>query len=721
MSSQRDPSPTGRSARGPRELIVIAKAQPDAAPRLSSEAPNAVDAFAALPALLTPLFGAAESRTQLEAAELAAAGAPDVPDLSVYYRAEAPDDQLEAVAEALRADPRVEAAYIKPAAELPDREIERPSARADAAPPATPDFTSRQGYLGAAPGGVDARYAWTLPGGRGANVRIIDVEGAWRFSHEDLLQNQGGVIGGEPSTDLGWRNHGTAVVGEFGGDDNGRGVAGLCPEANVRAVSIFGNGMGSAAAIRNAANALRAGDLLLIELHRPGPRFAFAGRPDQRGYIAVEWWPDDYDAIRYATSRGVVVVEAAGNGAENLDDPIYDQRPAGFPATWTNPFRRGARDSGAIIVGAGAPPPGTHGRDHGPDRSRLGFSNFGALVDAQGWGREVTTTGYGDLQGGPSEDVWYTDQFSGTSSASPIVVGTLGCLQGILRARGVAPLSPSGARALLRATGSPQVDAPGRPAAQRIGGRPNLRELIARALPSGVTVTALHRYWNSGIGDHFYTTNWGELGGGRAGWAYEGVQCYVQARQAPGTVPLYRYWNSGIGDHFYTTNWGELGGGRNGWAYEGVQCYVYPGRVAGTVPLYRYWNPGIGDHFYTTSWSELGGGRNGWGYEGIQCYVAAQPGARPEAPSDDEGTAAFELAPWAPTAGSLAAAAGVFPPPLSPPTTMATFAPPLGARAPEDPALPPSFATSRDLASELRTSAPGSVTIHLDLSGRSSR
>jgi hypothetical protein len=41
------------------------------------------------------------------------------------------------------------------------------------------------------------------------------------------------------------------------------------------------------------------------------------------------------------------------------------------------------------------------------------------------------------------------------------------------------------------------------------------------------------------------------------------------------TVPLYRYWNPGNGDHFYTTNWSELGSGKYGWGYEGVQCYVF--------------------------------------------------------------------------------------------------------------------------------------------------
>jgi hypothetical protein len=135
-----------------------------------------------------------------------------------------------------------------------------------------------------------------------------------------------------------------------------------------------------------------------------------------------------------------------------------------------------------VVVGAGAPPPGTHGRNHGPDRSRLGFSNYGSVLDAQGWGREVTTCGYGDLQGGVNEDLWYTDQFSGTSSASPVVVGAIACTQGVLRARRRPVMSPARARDLLRATGSPQTNAPGRPRTQRIGNRPNLRALIGAAL-----------------------------------------------------------------------------------------------------------------------------------------------------------------------------------------------------------------------------------------------
>ena len=465
----------------PPELVVVVhpeaglRAGPEELTAEAADAQPLAETIGTANAELTPLFGASEQRLRVEAATAAAQTGAASPDLSIYYQAEGAKDPA-ALAEELSGLDIVEAAYVKPPAEPPAMLTDL-APQAEEPPTTTPDFSSRQGYLDAAPAGVDARYAWTRPGGDGAGVRIVDVEGAWRFTHEDLGANQGGVIGGSMSTDIGWRNHGTAVAGEFSGDTNAFGVTGISPAANLRTVSIFGPGMGSGQAIRQAANALNAGDVILIELHRPGPRNNFQERGDQRGYIAVEWWPDDFDAILYATSRGVIVVEAGGNGAENLDDAIYSKPGPGFPAGWTNPFNRANRDSGAIVVGAGAPPPGTHGREHGPDRSRLDFSNYGALIDAQGWGREVTTCGYGDLQGGAGEDVWYTDQFSGTSSASPIVVGTLASLQGVARAHG-RTLTPADCRSHLRATGSPQQASPAAPTSQRIGKRPDLRALI---------------------------------------------------------------------------------------------------------------------------------------------------------------------------------------------------------------------------------------------------
>jgi hypothetical protein len=428
---------------------------------------------------MRPLFARSEER--LRAARLLLPGPVReiAPDLSVFYAVDAPDERVEELASQFRSLDSIDYAYVEPRVYLP---VVRPGAefKLPAPPSVTPDFSGNQGYLNAAPEGINARFAWTLSGGRGAGVNIIDIEGAWQLTHEDLIVNQGGLISGVPINDLGWRNHGTAVLGVVGADDNDFGVIGICPDANTRVVSHSNGALsfpsGVATAIGTASNALTSGDIILIEAHAPGPRFNFTqvAPNSQLGFVAMQYWPEVYAAITFAAVvKGIIVVEAGGNGAEDLDDPIYSAPPLGFPPLWA-PFNRGVGDNASIIVGAGACPPGTHGRGPAPDRSRMDFSNFGACVDAQGWGTEVTTCGYGDVQGGLDENLWYTDLFGGTSSASPIVVGALACIQGALKAAGKPLLTPINARNLLRNIGSAQQDAPGRPSTQRIGNRPDL-------------------------------------------------------------------------------------------------------------------------------------------------------------------------------------------------------------------------------------------------------
>ena len=540
-----------------RELIVIAKRDagvrvtPEGLPVASEADVKRMSDILSAAQLdtrpLRPLFGVSEDRMQLRTKAVQDATGEELPNMSVHYEVvpatDTPDELLDELAGALNEQEAVEAAYVKPPSQPPISPDDISAIR-DAAPPAidveapavTANFRSLQGYLEKAPDGIDAVYAWTLPGGGGAGVGIIDIEGAWNLAHEDLAQNQGGIVAGAQRPELIWRNHGTAVVGEFGGDRNEFGITGICPEARVRTVSFDMVG-GSAAAIRQAADASSPGDIILIELHRAGPLHNFEVRDDQLGYIAMEWWPDEFAVIRYAISRGVIVVEAAGNGGEDLDADIYNDRPDAFPnvfpSDWTNPFNMSNPISGAIVVGAGAPPPGTHGRNHGEDRSRLAFSNYGARIDVQGWGKEVATTGgrfifAGDIQGGGDENLWYTDQFSGTSSASPIVVGALGCVQGVLRGRGSTLLTPATARDRLRSTGSPQEDEPGRPKTQRIGNRPDLRELIPP--PEG-------KIWHRGINlSRVYCTNaarnaWAEVHG--LGWRK------VRASSASGVTNMF--------------------------------------------------------------------------------------------------------------------------------------------------------------------------------------
>lgn len=118
---------------------------------------------------------------------------------------------------------------------------------------------------------------------------------------------------------------------------------------------------------------------------------------------------------------------------------------------------------------------------------------------------------------------------------------------------------------------------------------------------------------------HFYTSFFEELGQGKDGYKFEGVQCYVFNDPADSLVPLYRY-NNGK-EHFYTTSLTELGGGKDGYKLERTQCYVYATQVTGTVPLYRAFSAANGSHFYTTNLSEITDPKNGYRLEEIQCYV----------------------------------------------------------------------------------------------------
>lgn len=355
--------------------------------------------------------------------------------------------QIEKIIDQLNSLDVVEFAYAEPDAELPNHIP-------------TPNFNADQGYLDVAPGGIDARYAWTVAGGRGDGVRIVDVEGAWRTTHEDLpglLANSGNFIDG-----LSWRDHGTAVLGVVAARDNAFGVTGIANNASIGVQTH--NQIGAAAAITLAAETAQAGGVILLEMHRSGPADASPCTCNlgQCNYLPVEFWQADFDAIRAATANGVIVVEAAGNGSVDLDDNAYG-----------GVFNRATRDSGAILVGASS----------SASRFPACWTNFGSRVDVHGWGENVVTLGYGYLFNGghTEENQFYTGTFSGTSSASPIVVGAVASIMGVRRARNLPALSSVEMRTLLTSTGTEQVVD-----TRNIGPLPNVRSAIdAQPQPVG--------------------------------------------------------------------------------------------------------------------------------------------------------------------------------------------------------------------------------------------
>ena len=252
-----DPPQTPPPGGGSPELVVIAKPEAGLRVRASGIASETGADTSSLESVLEthgaairPLFGLSEDRLRAQVEALPTppgakddAGTEPPLDLALYYRVTADEDSLDQLAEELLADDLVEAAYVKPGGEPPSATLEGTVTATlndmqpdpGDAPPATPSFVARQGHLAAAPGGVDAQFAWTLYGGRGTGIKIIDCEWAWRFTHEDLLQNQGGVVAG---TSIGNTDHGTAVVGVIGGDSNSIGVTGIAPDAWTAALVV---------------------------------------------------------------------------------------------------------------------------------------------------------------------------------------------------------------------------------------------------------------------------------------------------------------------------------------------------------------------------------------------------------------------------------------------------------------------------------------------------
>ena len=372
-------------------------------------------------------------------------------DLNLWYRLRLrPGTDVDGVIADLKALAIVETAYRQP----------RPAPM-----PVTPDFSAQQVYRDAATDGIDAVYAAAFPGGAGANVRIIDIEYSWNTNHEDLA-GVNVIVNGTPTDPFSNNDHGTAVLGELWGRDNGLGVLGLAHAAWMGVVNASDDGdYDLADAIDIAASNLNPGDVMLIEQQTEGANGG-CDSSGQTGCVAVEWVEAFYDAIVSATSAGIIVVEAAGNGNQDLDGTEYgDGDPNAFPD--------GRADSGAIIVGAGGAPGCSS-----PARGRLSFSNYGSRVNVQGWGQCVVTSGYGvDLQGVSMGNDAYTNSFGGTSSASPIVSGAAALLSSIAQQQGVL-MTPTQVRSQLVATGTAQTGS------DHIGPLPNLRAALALFVPT---------------------------------------------------------------------------------------------------------------------------------------------------------------------------------------------------------------------------------------------
>ena len=328
--------------------------------------------------------------------------------------------------------------------------------------PTPPNYQSQQGYLNPAvstPTGIDAAYAWTQTGGIGTGVTVCDLEYSWNYNHADISKGAGSSL--NSWTDPGWGNdHGTAVIGELVSDNNGWGTTGICYGANLKTCGTYYGSPSPywnvAGAIGLAVSSLSAGDIILLE-----QQWDYTG---SNGYVPIEWWGSTnvpqtnnsvYIAIVNAISNGIHVVEAGGNGNVNTGS-----------LSWYG-------NSGAIIVGAG-------GASVGNDLQRLSFSSYGTRFDLQGWGENVCTTGYGNYYSSEGVNYYYTNNFNGTSSASPVVTGALACAEGYYLVNvSTTPPTPAYMRTHLATYGTSQIIG----TSGNIGPRPDLYSAISNFPP----------------------------------------------------------------------------------------------------------------------------------------------------------------------------------------------------------------------------------------------
>ncbi|ANV74718.1 hypothetical protein BCM43_30370 (plasmid) [Bacillus thuringiensis] len=397
-----------------------------------------------------------------------------------YYIVQAPNNiEIELLLKKFETSPLVEEAYIQEKQILTPPEVQLPGLSVN--PYDDPRFKN-QGYLEAAPKGINASHAWSIKGGDGKGTTFVDMEYGWLLNHEDLVNQNIKLMSGQNISQH--RAHGTSVLGIVSSEDNQIGNIGIAPKANVKVISqIRDNGIyNTADAILSAVHNLQAGDILLLEAQA-----SYDGYGDK--YLPVEVHPDIFDAIRVGADKGIIIIEAGANGSNDLDN--FKDRNGKKILNRNSPD---FKDSGAIMVGAGSST---------VPHKRLWFSNYGSRLDVYGWGENVDTT-----SANPSQNTTnlYTSTFSGTSSASPIIAGAATSIQGIAKEHRGSPYTPAELRNILSNpnTGTKSQD----PWNDRIGVLPDLKSILDNLgfnsdIPSSSSILEGKQFaWSlKGIGD----------------------------------------------------------------------------------------------------------------------------------------------------------------------------------------------------------------------------
>jgi hypothetical protein len=233
---------------------------------------------------------------------------------------------------------------------------------------------------------VRAQQAWGITRGAGVTVAVLDtgVDG----QHPDLI---GRVLAGRSTAykmdlDAGVssdrQGHGTHVAGIIAGNDNGRGITGVAPDALILPVQVLGHdGSGSDRSVAEGIDWAVANGADVLNLSLGG-----GTNPFNNGASA------SCEAVGRAFDAGVVVVISSGNSGAG-------RNPRSEPASCRGSLSVAAADE---------------------SMNRTFFSSYDASVGISGPGRRIVSAVplssiYGEYL--PFE------QWDGTSMAAPYVAG----------------------------------------------------------------------------------------------------------------------------------------------------------------------------------------------------------------------------------------------------------------------------------------------------------
>ncbi|HEU5174450.1 MAG TPA: S8 family serine peptidase [Gemmatimonadaceae bacterium] len=231
--------------------------------------------------------------------------------------------------------PDFAAVAIRPMAEVPMDDLQFGDAVGN--PPNSGDndffFDLQWGHTA-----VQAPSAWNL-GYRGAGVRVAVLDDGINPNHPDLSTKVNrtlsksfvpGELYNTPPD-----KHGTHTSGTIGAADNGTGVIGIAPDAEIVMVKVLSALTGSGSSYNTMAALVYAGDIgakvinMSLGISVPFPRDGWVtdtrGTSDPEDDVQVHFPAAAYagfvnlyqDAVNYARDKGAVVIASAGN--ESID------------------------------------------------------------------------------------------------------------------------------------------------------------------------------------------------------------------------------------------------------------------------------------------------------------------------------------------------------------------------------------------------------------------